>query len=969
MKRNRWAKLIVALVLPVLLQVTALGQSLHFNTTEVEYNNQPAKVKHLLQDKQGYTWLGTSLGLLRYTGTSYQFFPVPGKAANAPAVSAIYEDAQQQLWVGYENGLLARKKNQQLVTVIPSGKHINTPIAAILQGTDQTLWVATYGQGIYYGKGNRFYHLSAKHGLPDDYTYTLTEDKKGRIWVGTDRGIALITLKNRKPTIDVLSSGNGLPDNIVTAVKSLPNGTVWIGMQSAGVCSYDLKTGKITIPEAARNWNYGSITKLLPHQNGLWIGTDSKGVLWMPADGNHIRTLNSETAKLKVTDLLHDQEGHLWLATNSPTVLRANPAISTIPELQQQTIHSVLAARDKSIWFATDEGLFRKPENAPTQVYLSNRNKFQVVSLYEDKWGFIWIGTMGQGLLHLNPATGNYKQISVSDGLVNENVLGITGKDNELWLATLGGVSKCTVKTNGNSDAPVYTFQNYTQQNGLGINYIYQAFIDSKNRVWFATDGRGLTMLQNGKFTNFSEKEGMQGKTVYSITEDKKGNIWFSTLNFGVCKFDGKTFRNYSLKDGLYDLNITSIAADKLGNILLMNRSGLDVLHPETGTVLFYGKDAGISNPDPNLNVVSSATDGQVWFGTQNGLICYNPAFSPKQFRPNTRLQDVQVFFKSVLNQQDHTFSYDNNHLTFEYTGLWFQNPEDVTYRVKLEGYDRNWTNSRNYTITYPNLAPGKYTFKVASSATADFSGVETVNYSFEIRPPFWRTYWFYTFTFMGVMAGLYLFIKGREKRLRETERQEKDKVMFQFETLKSQVNPHFLFNSFNTLISTIEEDPDAAVVYVERLSDFFRVMLTLREKNLISLQEELDLIRDYAFLQQQRYRDNLQVIINVPDSALTKYVAPLTLQLLLENAIKHNIISKARPLFVSVFVQGEYVVVQNNCQPKQTPELSTKIGLQNIRSRYHLLGARPIKVDQTQEYFTVSIPLLDQAENERINN
>ncbi len=958
----------MVILLLTLAQVSVLGQSLYFNTTEVEYNNQPLKVRKLHQDRQGFIWLGTSNGLLRYTGTAYQPFSVPGDSA-AHAVSAMYEDTQQQLWVGYDNGMLVKKQGQQLVPVINNGAHLNTPVTAIIEGNDKTLWVATYGQGVYFGKGKHFYHLGSKQGLPDDYTYTLATDKAGNIWVGTDRGIAIITLQHNTPDIRVLDSHDGLPDNIVTSIRSLATGEMLIGMQSAGLTKYNPELKKFTTPAASINWTYGSITQLQPHRTGTWVGTDGTGLMWLSKDGKVLKPVTPETSRVKVTDLLTDTEGHIWVASNSSVLLRANPVIKSINELKRQNIHAVLAARDKSTWFATDEGLFRKPENAATEVYLSSREKYQVVSLFEDKWGYIWVGTMGQGVLRLNPETGKYKQLSITNGLINENVLSITGKANELWLATLGGVTKCTLTANGNADEPDYTFHNFSQQNGLGTNYIYQAFIDSKNRIWFATDGKGITMLQNGKFRNFSGKDGLKSKTVYSITEDKKGNIWFSTLNSGVYKFDGRTFRNYSLQQGLHDLNITGMAADKHGNILLMNRQGVDVLNPETGDVLFYGKDAGISEPDPGLNVVSTGPDGRIWLGTQNGLLCYDPAFATDQFKPSTRLQDVQVFFKSVAGQQNHTFDHANNHLTFEYTGLWYQNPEDVIYKVKLEGYDRNWTESRNQTITYPNLPPGKYKFQVASAATPDFSGAKAVSYTFEIKPPFWRTYWFYTLSFLATVSGLFLFIKGREKRLRESERQEKDKVMFQFETLKSQVNPHFLFNSFNTLISTIEEDPEAAVQYVEKLSDFFRVMLTLREKDLISLREELDLVRDYAFLQQQRYRENLQVSIAVPEDAFCKQIPPLTLQLLLENAIKHNVISKAKPLMVHVFVQHDYVVVQNNFQPKQTPELSTNIGLQNIKKRYQLLGARNIKVEQTQELFTVSIPLIDLADDGRTDN
>ncbi|MBB6610803.1 histidine kinase [Pontibacter sp. Tf4] len=945
---------VVAACMLALLQFTATGQVLHFNTTEVELNNQPVKVRRLLQDRQGFVWLGTSEGLLRYTATGFQQVGLPGEAGKNSIVSAVYEDAENQLWVGFEDGLLARVNGSELKPVIRNGKQINSPIAAILQAKNKDLWVATYGQGLYVGKGNRFYHIGTKQGLPDDYTYSLAEDNQGRVWVGTDRGVAIIKLKNNRPAIEVLDSGKGLPDNIVTTISALPTGQMLIGMQSAGLTNYNPETGKFTTPEASKSWSYGSISLLQPHQNGTWVGTDA-GLYWLQADGKRLEPAG--LPKQKVTDLLTDREGYIWVAGNSPTLQRANTAIRSIPQLKGQTIHAVLAARDNSTWFATNQGFFRKPAGAPAQVFMNGRDKFQIVSLYEDKWGYIWLGTMGQGVLRLNPETGNYKQLTITDGLVNENVLSITGKGNELWLATLGGVSKCTINGAGHTDGLNYSFRNFTQQDGLGINYIYQAFIDSRNRVWFATDGKGLTMLQNGKFTNFSEKDGLLSRTVYSITEDRKGNIWLSTLNKGVYKYDGRTFRNYSLKDGLHDLNITGIAADGKGNILLLNRQGLDVLQPEQNTVRFYGRAAGIQEPDPNLNVISTGPDGRIWLGTQNGLLCYDPAFAAAQHEATTRLQDVQVFFKSVQGQR--IFDHDSNHLTFNYTGLWYQNPEDITYSVKLNGYDRSWTESRNHSITYPNLPPGKYRFQVVSSATSQFPYANAVDYAFEIRPPFWRTYWFYGLTFLAAASGLYLFVKGREKRLREANRQEKDKVMFQFETLKSQVNPHFLFNSFNTLISTIEEDPEAAVVYVEKLSDFFRVMLTLREKDLIPLQEELDLLRDYVYLQQQRYRDNLEVTIAVPEASLQKQIAPLTLQLLLENAIKHNIISKSRPLQVQVFEQDDFIVMQNNFQPKQNPVLSTNIGLQNIRKRYHLLGAQKMVVTQTDTHFIVKIPLI----------
>lgn len=164
-------------------------------------------------------------------------------------------------------------------------------------------------------------------------------------------------------------------------------------------------------------------------------------------------------------------------------------------------------------------------------------------------------------------------------GLVNNNVLSIAGDGSELWFATLGGVSQCTA-----GQERGFTFKNYSAETGLGSNYIYKVFVDSRNRVWFGTDGKGITMLDKGKFTNYSVKNGLKSNNIYSITEDAGGGIWFSTSNAGIYKLDGKKLVHYSLHNGLRELAITSLAADKLGNVLIVSRQGIDVINTKPVT-------------------------------------------------------------------------------------------------------------------------------------------------------------------------------------------------------------------------------------------------------------------------------------------------------------------------------------------------------------------------------------------------
>jgi len=198
----------------------------------------------------------------------------------------------------------------------------------------------------------------------------------------------------------------------------------------------------------------------------------------------------------------------------------------------------------------------------------------------------------------------------------------------------------------------------------------------------------------------------------------------------------------------------------------------------------------------------------------------------------------------------------------------------------------------------------------------------------------------------------------------KKAERLEKESLLSQFETLKNQVNPHFLFNSFNTLIALIEEDREAAVAYVQKLSDFFRTILQLRDKTIITLCEEIELINAYIFIQKKRYGENLMLNNKLPEASMDYGIAPLTLQMLIENAIKHNVIATGRPLVIELSIsERNYLVVQNNLQKRTEEEPSAGLGLQNIRNRYKFLSDKEPEIMISAMKYTVAIPLLNKPE------
>lgn len=213
------------------------------------------------------------------------------------------------------------------------------------------------------------------------------------------------------------------------------------------------------------------------------------------------------------------------------------------------------------------------------------------------------------------------------------------------------------------------------------------------------------------------------------------------------------------------------------------------------------------------------------------------------------------------------------------------------------------------------------------------------------------------TFTISAVYASVSFFIQWKSNLLR-AQALEKANMEARYDTLRNQVNPHFLFNSLNTLLMLVSDNP-AASRYVESVSEFMRYMLNTRDKQVVLLHDELKMAREYVFIQENRFGSKLQVVFNVPESFDDYEVAPLALQMLIENALKHNVVSRDNPLNVRIFTErNEYIVVENNIQPKIEKEPSTGVGLENIRSRYLYLCGKEVIVNQENNHFRVKLPL-----------
>ncbi|HTJ51954.1 MAG TPA: two-component regulator propeller domain-containing protein, partial [Cyclobacteriaceae bacterium] len=632
----------------------------------------------------------------------------------------------------------------------------------------------TRSDGLYYYAKNRLYRLDGDDGLPDLFIYDLMEDNNGSVWAGTDGGAVRCTLKDTKASVEVFNSDDGLPDNIIKKLVLHDESSIWMATEDHGILEFNPLTKK-WISKIKYEPHYGTITDFIMTKEQVWVSTSQLGLIVFDRknDQTKIYTPHTTPDLTSIMSILDDVEGNIWIGTKTGVTRCNGDRVEFISDLGGSQNSNVLAMtfdQTNTLWFSTSEGLFKRSIEKGSaiikdQLAGTRFQQYTIISLYTDHYGYIWAGLFGEGLLRINPKTGKITYLNKE--LRNGNVLNITGKDNVVWLATLGGGVKITIQ------GEKLDVKNYTSEDGLISDYIYQVFIDSKDRVWFATDGKGVDMLDAQGFHHF-EKD-FATKVVYGFAEDSKSAIWTNVQGEGLYKFDATRFVPLS-ETKLRDNSISAFSSTDAGNIIVMNELGIDFINVELNKVRPLTDEANMSSRKGNLNAIAKGHYGRIYFGTDAGIVSCSgatEASSPKPF-----IDKLKILNEESLPVNNLILAYDQNNVTINYHGFWYQNPEELNYKYTLINYDQEWINTGDRSVTYSSLPPGDYTFHVMVSASEDFDNASEVTYHFIITPPFWRTNSFYVGTLMLIVFLGYSYLKFRERKLIRDKRILEEKVV-----------------------------------------------------------------------------------------------------------------------------------------------------------------------------------------------
>ena len=810
--------------------------------------NQSLPVNALLQDETGFMWLGTSKGLFRFDGNDYRHYQLTDSLSDIE-VTALAQDTLGRIWAGHRNGQLSYLEDAIIKLFQPEEGTPTEAISDIIFDQRGRMWFSTRGDGLYYYINERVYRIDEEDGLPDLFIYDLYEDASGAIWAGTDAGVAICSLKNGKVHVRVIDSDEGLPDIIIKKIKPVEGDTIAFATEDAGVLLFDQSTNQVEA--VLGDWALGSVSDFLVKENQIWIAVLRKGLAVVDRETNEVKVLNeSNPVNLhSVNVLMLDRENNIWVGSKSGLARTPGDAVEHIEDLQPLRDLSILALtvdQQDRIWFSTAEGLFVRSRDGSARPSIARKlinTAFQnapVISLYTDERGHIWAGLYGSGLLCIDPESDHIRHFQRE--LRNGNILSITGRGNEIWLATLGGST--VIETNGRE----YSVKNYGSADGLSSDFIYQVFIDSRNRKWFATDGKGVSMLDAHGFHHI--EEGLPSRVVYSFAEDVNGDIYVSSQNNGVLKYDGTRFTavpGLQLRDNA----VQSLFADENGNLVAMHSFGIDVYDVDRKVMRYWGEESGIRDKHPNLNAITSDEFGQLYIGTTKGAIKFSMRNDRTTTAPVSAIDQVLVYGETVNLLKDPELSHDENNITIHYLGFWYQNSESLNYLYKLENYDIEWIGTRNQQVTYSRLPAGDYTFRVKASHTHDFSDATETTISFSVTPPFWRTGPFYVFAVGLFFISGYALMKFRERKLLE------DKLI-----LEAKVEERTKEIQLKTEeIQAQNEEIMAQAEEIQGINDNLEMLVKQRTAELEKKNKALE---EYAFINAHKLRSPVASILGL---------------------------------------------------------------------------------------------------------
>ena len=755
-----------------LISMGLTGQQLYFDQISVSDGLAQSTVYKIIQDRNDNFWMGTEVGVSMFDGVAFSNYSAShGLADNG--VRAICEDTHGNIWFGHTGGGITRFDGVTFEALNQRDEINGSNITSIFADTSGHVWLTTQGSGVLKISNPdqpleelNFTQYSGRE--LSDLVFGYHMDRSGKIYFITD--ISVKFLNPDSSSFDNLQL-NGIPRYYTTTCLIVDRrGHTWFGMHHGGLYRYDPWTDSAEMYDLVKaglesNW----VSTLFEDSYGnIWAGTWEGGMARISADGNVDLFHNRNGLPgMKIWSILEDREGNILIGTheNGLCVYKGDHFVSYFDYdgLINSQVWATLQRENGDYWFGTNEGIsvLRQTAEGDRLTDLPHLQGDRIRFLKEDKNEGVWIGTMNLGISHINPR-GRLRNIPEINNYLSQGQVTAMEIDSEnsLWVGTLDGLVFYEIDQQRST--------RLSQVNGLKSNNISSLFADSKDRIWVGSEGNGITLISGDNFVQL--ELGFEFSPL-CMTEDLEGRIWIGTRGHGLIQYDhilGKILNRYTMNDGLLADLVNQVSCDRYNNIYIGTSKGLNVFSRSHDRIYSYTARSGFVGIETKSNASLVDRNGDIWFGTVQGVTRYRPDEDPPVLKePLTHITGIEVNHKPVALSKDLSLSYKQNSIIFEYRCI-TMNPDAVLYQIMLEGVDDEWREPDTRTsATYPALQHGRYTFHVKARNSAGIWNEKPVSFHFVIRPPFYLTWWFILVSIGAVGLAIFFYIKIRERALK----------------------------------------------------------------------------------------------------------------------------------------------------------------------------------------------------------
>ena len=876
----------------------------------------------LAKDKKGYLWVGTSAGLSRYDGYEFHNYPLTKDHDLIGFVNVIVPDEQDRLWIGSDAGLFCFSNNE----IIKLSASASSPqgVNDILIEKDGTVWLATENGPARININSLILPDSKKLQLSDyvlaqwPFKQELIDSRRviqirkapdGTVYIAqflnlyrfSDDKIELIHhIENQRDkilTLFPISKTKVFYNSVESEIHKVENG-LHTNIEHRNLYKPGVNDGREGI------WHLGTFGLYYFHPEtdiaSQFINVIDIGVIW-------------STSMLK-EDNFFWVGSHNGLVKIKPSIFKVYDVAKILP--RHQDYYSFLELKKGGLLLGSNRGhIVQLSDTGYTVKYKEIVPTAEIKSIYEDERGWLWLASGYQGLAIIKKD--KPLVFKVENGL-HDNSLSqfLSTKNGRFYVIGDQGLSEIMVSASGN-----ISFQKHYYQPNISKHAKFFAGIEAPDGSIWVGGEEGILHLRNDSLSHFTFPD--IKISVKDISKDNEGNVWIATDGEGIlkCMFNNKNelelVRQFTEKDGLASLHYLSILADQEDNIWAGSSMGLTFIGQRNkykNHIVNFDESDGFIKAGYFSFKLHQDKSGLIWAATSSGFASFKPdelflttvppsmhISSVRQIKTNEEVQDLGG---------NNRFSYKDNSINFSFVALDYANQKGIRYFYKLEGLDSNWISAgTSRSVNYGNLPPHKYTFRVKALNNKGRASEQDAVFFFVITAPFWKTTWFIlsALAFLGLV--LILLFRRRIAMIKTKADIQRQLMALEIRALRSQMNPHFIFNSLNSISQLVaSKRNEEGLQYLSKFSKLLRMVLNQSEKSFIPLKDEILIIDLYLQLETLRFGSSFSYTIHTDDKLDEEeiLVPSFLIHPVIENAIWHGLLHKDGERRLIINFQGK---------------------------------------------------------------